>query len=85
MDITNFMTWFISQVINMFTWIFNTLDSITFAGTSLLRISVTIFILSCLIPIILTVGKSSSVVASRSERVKSKKGKENNNEESTTH
>lgn len=78
MDITNFMTWFITQVINMFKTIFTTLDDITFSGTSLLKIIITISILSALIPVLLTIVKSSRVTAERSSKVSSKHGKETN-------
>lgn len=69
MDITNFMTWFISKIVEMFSWFFGILDNITFMGTSLLKVCLTISIISCLIPILLTIGKSGRVQMERSERV----------------
>ena len=77
MDITNFMTWFINQVVNIFTWCFNLLDSITFAGTSLLRIIVTIMVLVPLLGVVLTISRDVSVIGSKSEKIKQKKGKQN--------
>lgn len=75
MDITDFITWFINQVVRIFTWFFTTLDSITFAGTSLLRVSITITILVPLVGILLTIASNPSIRGSRSERVKdSQKG-----------
>lgn len=69
MDITEFITWFISQVVNIFTWCFNLLDSITFAGTSLLKVIVTIIILVPLLSVVLTLFKGVDVYGSKSEHV----------------
>lgn len=69
MDITSFMAWFLNQVVSIFSWFFSTLDSITFAGTSLLRVSVTIVILVPLVGVFLTLVKNPNVTVSRSERV----------------
>lgn len=75
MDITNFMTWFISQVVNMFTWFFSLLDNIKFGGTSLLKVCITISILVPLVTVLLTIVSNVSIKGSRSERVEeSKKG-----------
>ena len=77
-DITEFMTWFLDEIINLFTQIFNILDSITFMGTSLLRVLLFILILGSLIGVILTIGKSVSTNLSksqRSERVKERSNK----------
>lgn len=68
-DITSFMTWFISEVVKLFSGFFNILDSITFFGTSLLKLSLTILILSALLPIVLTIANSTSFIASKSEKV----------------
>lgn len=81
MDITNFMTWFIEQVVDMFTSIFTILDSIEFLGTSLLKVILTILILTSLLSVVLTIGKSSSVVASRADKVKTKRERNRSNEE----
>ena len=62
MDISNFINWFINQVINIFSWAFNLLDSITFNGTSLLKVIVTIIIIGVLIPVILTISQNVSVI-----------------------
>ncbi len=78
MDISDFMAWFLNQVLNMFTWIFNILDNIKFLGTSLLDLIITITVLSFLIPVILTIGKSSSI---RSEKVKTSKERTKKSEE----
>ena len=65
MDITNFMTWFLNQVVRIFTYSYNTLDSITFMGTSLLRVSLTILILGTLIPILLTIVNTQGIKAEK--------------------
>lgn len=77
MDITNFMTWFMNQVISIFTKCFNILDSITFSGTSLLKVIVTIIIISVLIPVILTISKDVSVIGAKSERIREKRERNN--------
>lgn len=69
MDITNFITWFIAEVVKIFSKMFNILDSITFANTSLLRVIVTIIIISTLLPVIITIVNSPESVGQRSERV----------------
>lgn len=73
MDITNFMTWFLEQVVDMFTAIFIILDSIEFLGTSLLRVTLTILVLGSLIGVILTIGKNDTYIGGRSSRVKDKR------------
>ncbi len=77
MDISNFMSWFVNQVVNMFSWFFETLDSITFAGTSLLKVSVTIVILVPLVGVFLTLSKNLNVTSGKSERVSDKNDKNN--------
>lgn len=69
MDITNFMTWFISQIVKMFSWFFGILDNFKFAGTSLLSVIIVIMIFSALLPVLLTISKSVNFIGSRSERV----------------
>ena len=71
-DITDFMTWFVSSVVDMFSEFFSILDSITFAGTSLLRVMLSILILGSLIGVILTIGQSFNYLGNRSERIISK-------------
>lgn len=73
MDISNFMSWFITQVVNIFKWFFNLLDSITFGGTSLLKVLVTIVILVPLISVVLTINQNVNVICNRSERIRNKK------------
>lgn len=79
-DISDFISWFIGQVVDMFGETYSILDSITFAGTSLLKVLLTILILGSLLGVILTFSKSVNFVGSRSEKVKNKKS---HNEERT--
>ncbi len=71
MDISYFMTWFLSQVVSIFSQTFNIMDNIQFMGTSLLKVLLTIMILVPLITVVLTIGQSGSVLAERSEQVRS--------------
>lgn len=73
MDITYFIKWFVSQVIKIFTFVFNTLDSIKFMGTSLLSFIINILIISALITVILTINQVPVVIGSKSEQIKTKK------------
>lgn len=73
MDISNFMSWFITQVFNIFKWFYILLDSITFGGTSLLKVLVTIVILVPLISVVLTINQNVNVIGNRSERIRNKK------------
>ena len=76
MDITNFMQWFIQQVVSMFQQLFGILEDIEFMGTNLLQVIVTIIIIGAIIPILLTIGTSvgnmGTNVYSYNERVKEK-------------
>lgn len=67
MDITNFMNWFILQFRTLVVWVFNTLDSITFMGTSLLRFPIMILLIGVLFDIML------SLVHSRGAKEQAKK------------
>lgn len=81
MDITEFMSWFVNQVVNMFSWFFNLLDSITFAGTSVLKVLIALMILSPLLAVVLTLSSNVSVIASRSEKVRENKERREHNDE----
>ena len=61
-DITSFMTWFLNQVISIFSYVFSTLNSITFMGTSLLKVLLTITILGAILPAIGVVSMEYIVV-----------------------
>lgn len=83
-DISNFMSWFIGQVVSMFGSIFNILDSITFSGTSFLKFILVIVILSALLPVVLTLSQSVNTFTSISEKRQrnSERVKHNKNERS---
>ena len=73
MDITRFITWFVNQVISIFTKSFNILDSIKFSGTSLLNVIITIVILVPLVGVVFTISQNVSVIGQKSERIREKK------------
>lgn len=58
MDITNFMTWFIEQTLSIFSYTFNTLNSITFGGTSLLKVIIFINVIIPFLYVVLTIPKN---------------------------
>lgn len=64
-DITEFMTWFLNQVINIITSGLNILDNITFAGTSVLKVILVILFFSAVIPVILTIASSGVSTADK--------------------
>ena len=73
MDISYFIEWFFLRVCTIFARCFDILDSVTFMGTSLLRLSITIIIFSVLIPVILTIGQSTAILGQKSERIHDRK------------
>lgn len=64
-DITPFVSEFFDLIIYMFTECYNKLDSITFAGISLLQFILTIGILGTFLTLILTQVPSYSVSSTR--------------------
>lgn len=74
MDISGFMSWFIGQVVNIFSFSFNLLDSITFGGTSLLKVLLVLSILVPLLAIVLTIAPNPNTSRVRGY----KKGKREN-------
>ena len=75
MDISGFMSWFVNQVITIFTKCFNIMDNLQFGGTSLLKVMITIAILVPLLSVILTISQSVSVIGQKSERIREKREK----------
>lgn len=73
LDISDFMTWFIAQVVSLFSSIFSTLNNITFLGTSLLKFSLTILIIGGGISILITIAQSNIVNSERSGRIKGRR------------
>ncbi len=52
-DITSFIQGFLTMVLDLFVYIYATLDSIQFYGFSLLDLSISFFLLGLVVPIIL--------------------------------
>lgn len=73
MDITSFINWFLDQFIKLFKFLFNTLDSITFNGISLLDYIITVFVLIPIVTTLFTLVTSDKLWNSKSERSRSKK------------
>lgn len=55
MDITNFITSFISQMVDCVTVVITTLDDIKFFGFSLLSYIITLFIISSVVPLVVSI------------------------------
>ena len=80
MDITLFMTWFIDMFINLFKFIYNTLDTITFNNISLLQYTISIFVLFPILTLLFTLVTSRNVydnIEKRHEKNRKEKAKEN--------
>lgn len=69
MDITDSLTSIINILVQVVTWCFNTLDNITFFGTSVLRFFIAIVVLSVVLDLMFTLVKSRG-----SREVRSNKG-----------
>lgn len=77
-DITYFMNWFIDQVVKIFTFTFNTLDSITFWGFSLLDFIIGISVISAMLTVLFTFApKTSSMITGKERSKRSRKGSDN--------
>lgn len=72
-DISGFFNSFLNLVLSIFSFVFETLDSIAFLGVSLLDFTITIFILTVAIPLVITLLRSRSV-RSRGDRGKKREG-----------
>lgn len=69
-DITTFIQWWLNETIIMFQWIFNTLDNITFMGTSLLKVIIAINIIGIIITIFLSISKGIAMKTTNEGRIK---------------
>ncbi len=77
-DISTFMTWFLGQVYSMFSSIYNILDHIYLAGNvSLMDFTITIFILSLVIGILVAQPGNAMRVEKGLESRKSRRGEKN--------
>lgn len=68
MDISGFFNWFIGQYSNLVGWCFNTLDSISFSGITLLEFNIVLLLLGVLVPLLINLVKSSNRQAAREAR-----------------
>lgn len=75
-DISDFMVWFLAQMLRLFTYCIGLLGSITFLGTSLLEVIIYTLLIGVALDIIVV------SVRSRSVRDVSKDDKKNRKEES---
>lgn len=74
MDISNFMAWFIAQVVRLVTFFFSLLANVTFLGTSLMRLIVDLLILGVVLDVLIVSVKSRSVRDVSGDDKKNKKG-----------
>lgn len=76
MDISGFFNVYLSGVLNVAKKYYDTLDSITFGGISVLDYAITLLILSVVVPMVITLTKSGVRSASRSYRERSRERRE---------
>lgn len=82
MDITDFMTWFINLFVNFLKYIYNTLDNITFAGTSLLKFSIFCVLIYPIITMLFTLISNRSLYQNSKNDTKNRKGDKKDDEKS---
>lgn len=68
MDISSFMSWFITEVVSIFTYSYNLLNSIQFGGTSLLKVIIFINIIIPFLYLIITVTPTTGQVYEKGYR-----------------
>lgn len=78
MDITNFITWFIENILKIFTSSFNLLNKITFYNISLLQYIISVLVLGVILEILLTLVSSNGIRNSREYMRKETKKKNDN-------
>lgn len=81
MNIDSFFDSFFIMVLQGARTVYSTLDSITFRDTSLLRYSITLLLLSVVIPMVITLTKSGVRTAKRSYRERSRERKEGSSDD----
>ncbi len=64
-DISGFFSSFLNSILSMFGSFFDTLDSISFNGISLLDFTITLFVLGVAIPLVITLLPSRAVSSVR--------------------
>lgn len=80
MDITEFMAEFLDLIIDMLTKTYNWLDSITFAGISLLQFIITINVLGAVVILLFTLVSGYSVSTAHSYSIKERRKAERRKE-----
>lgn len=78
MDITNFIGWFIDVFLNIFKFIYNTLDSITFYNISLLQYMIAILVLFPILTLLFTLVTTQRVYENGRDIINERKEKEKN-------
>lgn len=73
-DITPFIGDFLNLLLQMFSKVFDTLDSIEFFGFSLLTYFISLFVLMAVVPILITVLNTVTTKTSRSGKPKRDNG-----------
>ena len=81
MDISGFFNDFLSMIVEWFSWSFGTLDKIKFNGVSLLDFSITLLLLSVVVPLVITLTKSGVRTSKRGYRERSYERREGSNVE----
>lgn len=76
MDISGFFNNFLSMIVEWFGWSYGTLDTIKFNGISLLDFSITLLLLSVVVPLVITLTKSGVRTAKRGYRERNYERKE---------
>lgn len=79
MDISSFITWFVELFITLFQSFFATLRSIQFLGTNFMDFCLSVFIMSAVFPLLVSVARNGAgrvgKVVHDSERANLKRGK----------
>ncbi len=70
MDITSFMSWFINQCLNLFKFVYDTFDSITFFNISLLDYCIAIILIPIGVSILIAIAKNPPVEKNRHRKEK---------------
>lgn len=77
MDISSFITWFVELFMSLFRSFFGTLRGIQFLGTNLMDFMLSVFIMSAVFPLLVSVARNGAGTVGKvvrdSERADSKK------------
>lgn len=78
-DISDFMSWFVAQMLRLYTYCVGLLASIHFGGMTLLQIIVYTFVIGVALDIIVVSARSRSVRDVSKDDKKNRKGESNDN------